>query len=741
MKQSSLFFCAAQRSAVAVASAETSTLVNASASASASASAGAGACTSASASTSANATESEGVVAMVEGESPESSSESECKTASVHSNATKKRKFTHGNRHRHKRDKHFQPAWYQERDWLKHEASVGMWCAVCYAFRQHPSVAGKGRKPNSLANPSKQFRFRNVSVHANTCYHLAAVGLQSRLDTKLSTAAIQLPNHVIPQAKVLFRTVLFMARHGLAHRNLTKLLELQKANGVKYDLRYGGHYTPVVMHFLAEAARKFFHSAWVMASSRAVMTDEVKQAGRQWVSVTSRLFLKNAFQQAVTAVVEMPGEARDADAVIESLRNAFNSQGVKAWLDDCLVALCVDGASVLLSGVHSQVKQQAPNALQFYCASHRTQRVDFDVTSVPKAEHTDDDAMVVRTLARRLNSVLAKTAKFFSVSTKRWAALRRIALGMGFHVNHGPMRQRSWGEESKRLLKYKTVQKTRYVHWKRWAAHVWLNNLAALQTYLRTSDFPAVQKKKANNLLKRSERVSIVGGMVVYERWAAVLTTLSLATQAQWAVLPILSHTVLTAQRRLDAMSNVLEEFVLACDLTVGKYKNVTVHGSRSDLEMLARWTQILKERTVLKLTSRFPLHEGGLFWGASLFDRRTWPLSDMQFNHEEVAKKLNAVRQHFPAASRLELTTHSFVSLGRALTIQMPPQRSHSGRVVGRDSVAAWVFAATKLQSKEWQPIIDCAIALCTVPLSQTSCEQLDQVASCFHSMHMQAC
>ena len=64
------------------------------------------------------------------------------------------------------------------------------------------------------------------------------------------------------------------------------------------------------------------------------------------------------------------------------------------------------------------------------------QRVDFDVTAVPKAEHSDEDAMFVRMLARRLNSVLAKTAKFFSVSTKRWAALRRIALGMGFHVNH-----------------------------------------------------------------------------------------------------------------------------------------------------------------------------------------------------------------------------------------------------------------------------------------------------------------
>ena len=77
------------------------------------------------------------------------------------------------------------------------------------------------------------------------------------------------------------------------------------------------------MHFLADAARKFFHSAWVMASSRAVMTDEVKQAGRQWVSVTSRLFLKNAFHQAVTAVVEMPGEARDADAVSASLTRSW----------------------------------------------------------------------------------------------------------------------------------------------------------------------------------------------------------------------------------------------------------------------------------------------------------------------------------------------------------------------------------------------------------------------------------
>ena len=290
----------------------------------------------------------------VEGGSPRASSDSTSTVSSTKGKSAKKRKFA-VNRPRGKGEKKFQAAWCIGRDWLKHDATLGMWCTVCHAFRQHPGVAGKGKKLNALANPSKKYRFRNVNLHSNTSYHLAAVGLQSRLDTRLSTAVIQLPTEVIPQAKVLFRTVLFMAKNGLAHRNLTKLLQLQKANGVKYDLRYGGHYAPVVMHFLAQAARNFFHSSWIAASSRAVMTDEVKQAGRQWVSVTARLFLKNAFHQAVAAVVEMPGEARDADAVTASLKAAFNSQGVKAWLDDCLVALCVDGASVLLSGVHSQV--------------------------------------------------------------------------------------------------------------------------------------------------------------------------------------------------------------------------------------------------------------------------------------------------------------------------------------------------------------------------------------------------
>ena len=75
--------------------------------------------------------------------------------------------------------------------------------------------------------------------------------------------------------------------------------------------------------------------------------------------------------------------------------------------------------------------------------------------------------------------------------------------------------------------------------WKRWAAHAWLNNLPALQKYLKMCDLhkkKEKQKKKARDLLKHlgvvSKGVVLVGGRVIYEHWAAILTILSITAQA-----------------------------------------------------------------------------------------------------------------------------------------------------------------------------------------------------------------
>lgn len=113
-----------------------------------------------------------------------------------------------------------------------------------------------------------------------------------------------------------------------------------------------------------------------------MMIDEVKVGDQQWLTATARLFDGSTFAHILTAITCFADEERDADAIVDTLKDGLREQGITTWLDDSLVAVCVDGASVLLSGLPRCISSLAPNVMTFYCAAHRTQRVDFDVTEV-----------------------------------------------------------------------------------------------------------------------------------------------------------------------------------------------------------------------------------------------------------------------------------------------------------------------------------------------------------------------
>ena len=455
----------------------------------------------------------------------------------------------------------FQQGWKTGRDWLQYNETQGMWCSTCHPFRQHPGVMGTKGKLNALAAPTKIFKYRNVSNHANTHYHLIALGLTKKLQDPLANMQILLPVEKVQQAKALFNSVLFMARRGIAHYQMRALMELQKANGVKYNMRYQSSYTPTIMHFLALVARGYFKKQWNAATSKALMTDEVKVGDAQWLTTSARLYVSGKFVELPLSPARFLGEERDAAAIAQTLQSSFSQHGIPCWSDDKLVAFTTDGASVLLSGLRSEVQKKSPGALSFYCTPHRTQRVDFDVTEVPKSDRADEEAMKVRKLANRLNKALSKTASFFSVSTKRWAAFRKVARDMGYHLAHGAMPKTS-GMPSKRLLKFRCIQKTRFIRWKRQAAHAWLNNLPALQKYLASAVFPEKCKKRASQLLRWSKNIRIIGGMVVYEAWAGALASLSLTTQSHWATLPSLFTSVNKTKLRLRRLHDILEKFI-----------------------------------------------------------------------------------------------------------------------------------------------------------------------------------
>ena len=673
--------------------------------------------------------EDDGGAEGAEEEQSESGSANGGEMEALASNAAppnKKRKFAVCKDRR--KEKHtFQKAWQNGRLWLRYDGEKGMWCAVCHQFRQNPSVAGSGNKKNALCNPTKVYTFRNVKNHAEGSYHTRATALVGRLDTSVAAMPLALPTAVTPQVKVLFRTVLYMVRNGIGHQQLKRLMHLQKENGVKYDLKYHSHYVPVVLHFLAAACKDFVRQKWAVATWRSVMVDEVKVGDQQWLSCTACVSDGAERMMLVIGAGRFEDEGRDATAVADTMSKALAAFGVDSWLDERLVALCVDGASVLLSGLHSEVAQQAPNVLRFYCASHRTQRVDNDVTEVPKRERQDASAMAVRKVARKLNRLLSQTARFFKVSTKRWAELRRKANQAGYHLNHGPLRQRSRGQKQKRLLRYKALQHTRFIYWKRWASHVWLNNLAALVIYLQSATFPRKQEKKARNLLKKARSLLLVTCMVIYERWAAVLTTLSLSTQAVWSVLPTLHYSVGVAMRRLQRLQDVTEQVILDVKVDEHTYHGVQVEGGKEDLKTMAEWAVELKDRTLAMLNKRFDTAAGGLLWSASLFDRRTWP-ADLKFDPEVVQKQLDALQKNFPACKKLKLYAGDFVRLAKIVQQDHPPTRSASGRIRASDALRTWNAALRTVKEGDLQPMLKCAAQLCCVIISQSSCEQLIQ-------------
>ena len=665
-----------------------------------------------------------------EEEQEDDSAEGKAKEHAPDSQAEPKRKKQKivVNRRGKKEKRQFQQGWKKGHEWLQYSESQGMWCSVCYAFRQHPGVMGSKSKQNALAVPTKQFRFRNVTVHPKTNYHLVALGLSKKWQDPMARMHIPLDAEKVRQAKALFNTVLFMARRGIAHYQMRPLMDLQKANGLTYSMRYRSSYTPVIMHYLACVAREYFRKQWNVATSKALMTDEVKLGDAQWLTTVARLFVSGTFMELPVSPSRFPAEERDATAIANVLHASFSQHGIHEWLDTHIVAFTTDGASVLLSGLSAEVQRKAPGALSFYCTPHRTQRVDFDVTEVPKADRGDTEAMKVRKLAKRLNKVLSKTATFFSVSTKRWAALRKVAADLGYHLAHGAM-PKITSLQSKRLLKFRCIQKTRFIRWKRQAAHAWLNNLPALQKYLASAVFPEKCKKRVAQLLRWSKTLQIIGGMVVYEAWSCALTSLSLSTQSQWAVLPSLFITVNKTRQRLDRLHDTLEKFI--CEVNIGTmtYKGATVVGTKQDMEALATWVNALKQRSHLGLTTRFDTSEGKLLWGASLFDRRTWPQDGQLDIAGVVQPKLDAVEKAFPRVFAGKVKAVDFVVMAQKLSATFPLVRSRRGHIRACDVVRTWEFAANTFTESAWRAVLDTAIALCTVPLSQAACERFNSV------------
>ena len=86
--------------------------------------------------------------------------------------------------------------------------------------------------------------------------------------------------------------------------------------------------------------------------------------------------------------LSLPDKERDATAIEKALNTMFKASKIEPWMDAVLVAMTVDGASVLLSALKGYLREmnKGCTTLFWYCAAHRTERIDADVAVVPKKD-------------------------------------------------------------------------------------------------------------------------------------------------------------------------------------------------------------------------------------------------------------------------------------------------------------------------------------------------------------------
>ena len=107
-----------------------------------------------------------------------------------------------------------------------------------------------------------------------------------------------------------------------------------------------------------------------------------------------------------------------------------------------------------------------------------------------------------------------------------------------------------------------------------------------------------------------------------------------------------------------------------------------------------------------------------------------------MQFDMEgDIKPKLQALCKEFPIAWEYPIKADDFMSAARRSVTLLAPTRSKSGSIAASDCARAWEFAASNVSfGASASNVVRTAAALCTVPLSQSSCERLNSIIKLVH-------
>lgn len=259
-----------------------------------------------------------------------------------------------------------------------------------------------------------------ISKHAKSDAHQRCVDIDFQSRKKTINKQITAMGVAADETtKRILRTAYFVAKHDRPLTDFEKLIDLQKANGLKMGIILHSRFTALNMINLiaVEMKTRIVSHIQQMSSKLCVLADEATTDGKKAVIIIYIKFCVDVCPQiAVLDLVELT--RRDAGSVADTIENSLLRAGFqRKYLEDHWVQFAADGASVMLgklSGVGIRLKKRYRCIMLWHCLNHRL-------------ELAVDDVLKTMNTLNSFRTFMDKLYSHFSQSTKNRQEIEAVA--------------------------------------------------------------------------------------------------------------------------------------------------------------------------------------------------------------------------------------------------------------------------------------------------------------------------
>ncbi|XP_050516420.1 E3 SUMO-protein ligase KIAA1586-like [Diabrotica virgifera virgifera] len=241
------------------------------------------------------------------------------------------------------------------------------WCTFAITF----NGSSKSAQLTSLR--------KKIFLHKQSSAHLTAESITAKANEETIENVCDKMNVSNLESTIkVFRSAYYLAKNDRPFSDYSKLLQLQKMNGV--DIGVGLHSrfsaTEIIDHISHEMKKRITQQVKSISGKISILIDESTSLSDKSTLI---VYLKCETSKDLPPnvlfldLIELPNQT--ADSIFEALLGCLKKYGFDfEYLKENLVAFACDGASVMLgkkSGVVEKLLQQFPNIVPWHCMNHR----------------------------------------------------------------------------------------------------------------------------------------------------------------------------------------------------------------------------------------------------------------------------------------------------------------------------------------------------------------------------------